>query len=61
MSNKKAVRIISKTGVELVIDKKDLAKIIIPGIVIREKYYRLVLDMEKDLEKQIKKLKRKAL
>lgn len=60
MSNKK-IRIISKTGVELVIDKKDLAKIIIPGLVIQKKYYRLVLDMEKDLEKQIKKLKRKAL
>lgn len=58
MSNKK-IRIISKTGVELVIDKKDLAKIIIPGLVIQKKYYRLVLDMEKDLEKQIKKLKRK--
>ena len=59
MSRQKKIRLISNTGVEVVFDKKDLAKIIIPDVTITNKYYRLVFDMQKDIENQVKDFKKK--
>jgi len=56
MSKKKNQRIIiiGTNGSRIVLDRKDIAKVILPSVNIVNKYYRLVLDLQKDIEKQIK-------
>ena len=56
MSRKKNRRIVIvlQNGARLVLDRKDIAKVILPSVNIVNKYYRLVLDLQKDIEKQIK-------
>jgi len=58
MGSQKHIRIETKSGIVLRIDKRSIQKIVLPSIIIRNSWRRLVLTAE-DLEKRYEELRRK--
>lgn len=58
MSVQKDVTIKLNNGLEIKIPRYKIASIVLPSLVIRRDYFRLVLEM-KNYEEQLKKIKKK--
>lgn len=59
MSCEKNVRIELKNGLDINIPRQTIAKIVLPSVLIHEKYFRLVIPVEKAYEENIIDIKKR--
>jgi hypothetical protein len=59
MSCEKNVRIELKNGLDISIPRQTISKIVLPSVLIREKYFRLVIPVEKAYEENITDIKKR--
>lgn len=60
MSRQRKIRVIATNGTEVSFDPRDVQKIVMPSVLVENKFRRLVVNLQEDVVRQVQALKKEV-